>query len=154
MLTCLEEKRKEVFTHMTSNEEYLRDILSKKSLRVTQPRLDILEVLKRNHKPLTIAEIHNKLGKSKIDQATVYRAMDAFLKKRIVASFDFKDNFTRFEMIVDRDHHHHVICKKCGKVENIEECFSHEIESDLKKKGYTEITHYMEFFGICSNCKK
>ncbi|HLT23604.1 MAG TPA: Fur family transcriptional regulator [Ignavibacteria bacterium] len=131
----------------------LKEILSEKSLRITQPRLEILKVLKKNHKPLTIAEIQEKLGDSSIDQATVYRTMDAFLKKRIVASYDFKDNFTRFEMIVDRDHHHHVICKKCGRVENIEECFSHEIEDDLKKKGYSEVTHYMEFFGICEKCK-
>lgn len=131
----------------------LKDILSKKSLRITQPRLEILKVLKDCHKPVTISEMQKKLGKNKIDQATLYRTMDSFLEKRIVATYDFKDNFTRYEMIVDRDHHHHVVCKKCGKVENIEDCFSHEIEKDLKKKGYKEITHYMEFFGICEKCK-
>jgi len=141
---------------MTKNDE-LKDILSKKSLRITQPRLEILKVLKDCHKPVTISEMQkklgNKLGEKKIDQATIYRTMDSFLKKRIVATYDFKDNFTRYEMIVDRDHHHHVVCKKCGKVENIEDCFSNEIEKDLKKKGYEEITHYMEFFGICEKCK-
>ena len=146
-----DEKQNGDFIPMISKEEELKDILSKNSLRITQPRLDILKVLKKNHKPLTIAEIQTKLEDS-IDQATVYRTMDSFLKKRIVASYDFKDNFTRYEMIVDRDHHHHVICKKCGRVENIEECFSHEIEDDLKKKGYKEVTHYMEFFGICEKC--
>ncbi len=137
---------------MTKNDE-LKDILSKKSLRITQPRLEILKVLKDCHKPVTISEMQDKLGKKKIDQATIYRTMDSFLEKRIVATYDFKDNFTRYEMIVDRDHHHHVVCKKCGKVENIEDCFSNEIEKDLKKKGYKEITHYMEFFGICEKCK-
>jgi Fur family transcriptional regulator, ferric uptake regulator len=151
MLTYLEERQKGDFIPMTSKEEDLKEILTKNSLRITQPRLDILKVLKKNHKPLTIAEIQEKL-EDPIDQATVYRTMDSFLKKRIVASYDFKDNFTRYEMIVDRDHHHHVICKKCGRVENIEECFSHEIEDDLKKKGYKEVTHYMEFFGICEKC--
>jgi Fur family ferric uptake transcriptional regulator len=140
---------------MSKNDE-LKDILSKKSLRVTQPRLEILKVLKDCHKPVTISEMQKKLGKKlgekKIDQATIYRTMDSFLEKRIVATYDFKDNFTRYEMIVDRDHHHHVVCKKCGKVENIEDCFSNEIEKDLKKKGYKEITHYMEFFGICEKC--
>lgn len=136
---------------MTKNDE-LKDILSKKSLRITQPRLEILKVLKDCHKPVTISEMQDKLGKKKIDQATIYRTMDSFLEKRIVATYDFKDNFTRYEMIVDRDHHHHVVCKKCGKVENIEDCFSNEIEKDLKKKGYKEITHYMEFFGICEKC--
>ena len=138
---------------MRKNESYLKDILSKKSLRITQPRLEILKVLKECHEPVTISEIQDKLGKTKIDQATIYRTMDSFLDKRIVATYDFKDNFTRYELIVDRGHHHHVVCKKCGKVENIEDCFSDEIEKDLKKKGYSEITHYMEFFGICENCK-
>jgi Fe2+ or Zn2+ uptake regulation protein len=138
---------------MNKENDELKDILSKKSLRVTQPRLEILKVLKDCHKPVTISEMQDKLGKTKMDQATIYRTMDSFLKKRIVATYDFKDNFTRYEMIVDRDHHHHVVCKKCGKVENIEDCFSNEIEKDLKKKGYKEITHYMEFFGICKKCK-
>ena len=137
---------------MSKNDE-LKDILSNKSLRITQPRLEILKVLKDCHKPVTIAEMQDKLGETKIDQATVYRTMDSFLKKKIVATYDFKDNFTRYELTVDRDHHHHVVCKKCGRVENIEDCFSDEIEKDLKKKGYKEITHYMEFFGICENCK-
>ena len=136
-----------------SNESYLRDILSKKSLRITQPRLEILRVLKKCHKPVTIAEVQDILGKTKIDQATIYRTMDSFLEKKIVATYDFKDNFTRYELTVDREHHHHVVCRKCGKVENIEDCFSDEIEKDLKKKGYKDITHYMEFFGICENCK-
>lgn len=134
--------------------EEFKLILSSLSQRITEPRLDILGILKENHNPLTISEIHNKLKNKKTDLATVYRTINLFAELRVVNEIDFKDEFKRYELIYDRHHHHHIVCRKCKNVENVETCVLDELENLLKKKGYSEITHSLEFFGICRSCRQ
>jgi Fe2+ or Zn2+ uptake regulation protein len=50
-----------------------------------------------------------------------------------------------------KDHHHHIVCIKCGKVDTITECAI----TDIKKiKGYRIVSHYMQVNGICENCSQ
>ena len=134
--------------------EEFKLILSSLSQRITEPRLDILGILKENHNPLTISEIHSKLKNKKTDLATVYRTINLFAELRVVNEIDFKDEFKRYELIYDRHHHHHIVCRKCKNVENVETCVLDDLENLLKKKGYSEITHSLEFFGICRSCRQ
>ncbi len=130
-----------------------RSILNSHSLKVTKPRIEIMKILKSNHKPLTISEISGKLTNKKTDLVTVYRTMNLFEELGIVNQIDFKDEFKRYELIYDRHHHHHIVCRKCRKVENVETCLLDGFEKLLLKTGYSEITHSLEFFGICGSCK-
>ncbi|HEX2786740.1 MAG TPA: transcriptional repressor [Ignavibacteria bacterium] len=130
----------------------LLEVLCTHSLRVTSPRVEILQILRANHNPLTISEIHSKIKSKGTDLATVYRTINSFLKFNIVNEVDFKDEFKRYELIFDRHHHHHVVCKVCKKVENVDFCVGNNIEKDLKKRGYKNISHSLEFFGICQDC--
>lgn len=168
MLICLEEKqeRASIIMQKTFNmekstdekniidfeEEEFKVILNSRSQRITSPRLEILRILKSNHIPLTISEIHDKLSSKKIDLATVYRTLKLFSELKIVNEIDFKDEFKRYELVYDRHHHHHIVCRKCKSVENVETCILDELEKLLSKKGYKDITHSLEFFGICKNC--
>jgi len=136
------------------NEEEFKVILNSRSQRITNPRLEILGTLKLNHDPLTISEIHRKLKNKKTDLATVYRTINLFTELGIVYEIDFKDEFKRYELIYDRHHHHHIVCKKCKKVENVEACVLEDLEKLLIRKGYTEISHSLEFFGVCEKCKQ
>lgn len=133
--------------------EEFKIILNSRSQRITAPRLEILGILKSNHNPLTISEIHTKLKNKKIDLATVYRTINLFTELNIVYEIDFKDEFKRYELVYDRHHHHHIVCRKCKRVENVEACVLEELEKLLNKKGYTEISHSLEFFGVCENCR-
>jgi len=135
------------------SEEEFKVILNSRSQRITAPRLQILSILKANHKPLTISEIHNKIRNKKTDLATVYRTINLFTNHNIVHEIDFKDEFKRYELVYDRHHHHHIVCKKCKNVENVEACILEELEKLLIKKGYTEISHSLEFFGVCEKCR-
>lgn len=136
------------------NEEEFKVILNSRSQRITNPRLEILSALKQNHDPLTISEIHTKLKNKKTDLATVYRTIKLFAELGIVNEIDFKDEFKRYELVYDRHHHHHIVCRKCKKVENVEACVLEDLEIFLNKKGYTDISHSLEFFGVCAKCKQ
>lgn len=146
-------KKTQVKKKYDADTEEFRIILNAHSQKITKPRLEIMKILKSNHKPLTISEISGKLSDDSIDLATVYRTMNLLEELNIVSLIDFKDEFKRYELIYDRHHHHHIVCKKCKKVENVETCILDNIEKFLTKKGYTEITHSLEFFGICGDCR-
>lgn len=134
--------------------EEFKLILNSHSQKITTPRLDILRILKSNHKPLTISEIHNSIKNKKTDLATVYRTINLFAELGIVNEIDFKDDFKRYELVYDRHHHHHIVCRKCKSVENVEACVLDELEKFLFKKGYTNISHSLEFFGLCGKCSR
>lgn len=134
--------------------EEFKLILDSRSQRITAPRLEILSILKENHDPITISELHKKIKNKKIDLATVYRTINLFAELNIVSEIDFKDEFKRYELVYDRHHHHHIVCKKCKRIENVETCVLEELEKLLNIKGYTEISHSLEFFGVCENCKR
>lgn len=133
--------------------EEFKILLNSRSQKITSPRLEILSTLKSNHDPLTISEIHGKLKNKKTDLATVYRTVNLFAELGIVNEIDFKDEFKRYELVFDRHHHHHVVCRKCKRVEDVETCVVEELEKLLNKKGYTELSHSLEFFGVCEKCK-
>ncbi len=133
--------------------EEFKLILSSHSQRITAPRLEILSILKSSKNPLTISEIHSQMKSSKTDLATVYRTLNLFAELKIVSEIDFKDDFMRYELIFDRHHHHHVVCRTCGRIENVETCILGELERMLAQKGYTDLSHSLEFFGICEKCR-
>jgi Fe2+ or Zn2+ uptake regulation protein len=98
-------------------------------------------------------QIHDKIKTKKIDLATVYRTINLFAALNIVSEIDFKDEFKRYELVYDRHHHHHIVCRKCKRIENVEACILEDLEKLLNRKGYTEISHSLEFFGVCENCR-
>jgi len=128
-------------------------LLQESSLNVTRPRKLILSFLMGDHGPFTIEEIHQGLGAQACDLATVYRCMGQFEKEGLVERRYFGDDVFRYEIKDDRHHHHHVICRKCKKASKMDYCFISEIEKMIRDQGYTEVTHTLEFFGVCPDCK-
>ena len=119
--------------------------LKEHKLKATKSRLALLEVLNKNETPLTAEEIHQKLSS---DQATVYRALKEFQEADIVRQIDFQHGHAHYELVRPQDHHHHVICKKCEKVEDIQ-----ELQLTIPKlKNFKIINHSLEFYGICKTC--
>ena len=123
--------------------------------RITGPRQDILDALSTNEHPRTIREIHAALP-SPCDLATVYRAMHLLEELKLVKRFDFGDGTARYELICgdNNAHHHHLICHKCDRVVEIDECFPSELERKIaRRNGFTALTHKLEFFDLCPECQ-
>ena len=144
--------------HPHSHEHDLIDLRAKlrgKDRRITKPREEILELLGKEDHPVTAKFIHEKLSGT-CDLVTVYRSLKLLESMSLVKRFNFGDNTTRFELIssTDHGHHHHLICKACRTVVEIDECFDPSMESKIAKKhGFHNVTHELEFFGICSSCQ-
>ena len=126
------------------------------SYKATPGRVAILAVLEKNRRPLSVPDIHKEL-KSKVDQVTIYRTLETFAESGIVRKIDLQHSHTHYEIVLGHDHHHHIVCKKCGKVEDIELYKIETFEKDALKKSKLFSTiknHSLEFFGICNACAK
>jgi Fur family ferric uptake transcriptional regulator len=134
----------------------LTEQLRRKSRRVTGPRQAILEILRRHPHPMSSKEIFAALPKGEGDLATVYRSLHLLEEMQMVKRFDLGGGVARFELLAagDDGHHHHLVCTRCAKVVEIEECFTTEFEEKIAaNNGFKSITHKLEFFGVCPRCQ-
>jgi len=123
-------------------------------LKITSTRLGLLDVLKHAKKPLSIKEIARGLGKQGADLVTLYRNVESLENLGAVKQINLKGRQSYFELSRGQ-HHHHLICMRCGKIEDIQIKEINLNGAFLKKHGFAKITdHSMEFFGLCANCGK
>ena len=104
---------------------------------------------------MTNKEVYAALGEG-CDLATIYRSMHMLEGMGMVKRYDFGDGIARFELVAEGedDHHHHLICRECSKIVEIDECFPSEFEAQIAAaSGYREVSHKLEFFGVCPTCR-
>ena len=124
------------------------------SLKKTPARSAITEFLSSSDSPVDVAEIIESLRIKKLNtnKVTVYRIIEFMHKNGIVDRLEFGEGKYRYEL--QKNHHHHLICQKCGDVKDVEGNYIEEIENEIKsKKGFLVKSHSLEFFGLCKNCQ-
>ena len=126
-------------------------------LKVTLPRVKILEILERsNPRHISAEDMYKALLESgeDIGLATVYRVLTQFETAGLVTRHHFEGGHSVFELN-QGVHHDHILCVKCGRVDEFVDA---EIESRQKKiasaKGYEMTDHSLYIYGICSSCRK
>jgi Fur family ferric uptake transcriptional regulator len=124
-------------------------------LRITQPRIAILETMLRFGQPASIEQIHNDLADSSCDLVTVYRCLAVFEELGLVRRSFFHNGTSLYEINLSATSRYHVICKASNRVEEIDPATAAElremvqkIEDTLKARGYSDVSHMVEFFGV------
>ena len=128
--------------------------LKSAGLRITQPRVAILEALIRRNAPASIEQLHRDLASDACDLVTVYRCLAVFEELGLVRRCFFHNGAGLYEINLDDSHHYHIVCKSCGKVERIDAALTDPTERMLRERGYDQVTHLVEFFGVCPDCRK
>ncbi len=133
--------------------------------RMTIPRKVILDVLKNTAKHLSAEEVFLKVHKicPTIGLTTIYRNLEILVRGGVLSKFDFGDGRSRYEFSHGTDkagHHHHLVCKGCGRVINYSDFMTEEVaflrktEKDFAKKYKFKITdHLIRFYGLCEKCR-
>lgn len=123
--------------------------------RDTTARKAIVKILQNSNEPKTVKEIIHLLQERAIDvdRTTVFRVMNAFTNRGIVKKLEFGEGNFRYELI-SLPHHYHIVCTKCGTIQDVEGCDVDEIEKKTAQKYNFNITHHrLDFFGLCENCQ-
>jgi len=129
--------------------------LKSAGLRITQPRLTILAALSKYRQPTSIEQLHGELGSDACDLVTVYRCMAAFQEIGLVRRAFFHNGTALYEINLGQPTRYHVVCKTTNRVEELDPDTSAElnrtlqqIEEKLRARGYTDLNHIVEFFGV------
>lgn len=127
-------------------------------LKVTLPRVKILEILETQteDKHLSAEKVYKILlaEGEEIGLATVYRVLTQFEAAGLVTRHHFEGGNSIFELS-QGPHHDHIVCLKCGKVDEFTDKVieKHQLEM-AEKLGYELTDHSLCLYGICSQCKK
>ena len=126
--------------------------LRKAGLKVTLPRLKILEILERGAtRHLSAEEIYRQLivSAEDIGLATVYRVLTQFEAAGLVTRHHFEDGMAVFELNQGA-HHDHIVCMDCGHVEEFVDS-AIEIRQDeiATRSGFKISEHSLILYGRC-----
>jgi Fe2+ or Zn2+ uptake regulation protein len=136
------------------NKEYFASLLRTGGYKATPGRIALLHTLFSSKKPLSIKEIVRELASSKVDQATVYRILSILEDLGVVRQVNLRHGHADYEF-VDANDHHHLVCVKCKRVEDIPGCDPEQVGRQVlaQAKSFSRITqHSFEFFGVCKSC--
>ncbi len=127
-------------------------MLRRKGYRITRQRRRILDALDTH--PQSIEELHAilKLRGEAVDRATLYRTLSCLTDLGVVTKTQFRDNTAKFELHPEGDHHHHLVCDRCGMVEDVILNESAILKSIVNNTGFRILSHSLEFFGLCGKC--
>jgi Fur family ferric uptake transcriptional regulator len=125
------------------------------NFKLTNQRAIILDYLKENYNHPSVKEIFifvkNKLPR--ISKKTVYSNLQFLCDKDLIMEVKVK-GVQRYEPKLDP--HHHLICRKCGKIIDFksEELLSHAMKVGKNIKDFDVEFSNINFYGICKKCKE
>jgi Fur family transcriptional regulator, ferric uptake regulator len=128
--------------------------LRRRGRRSGVARTAVVELLARQDCCLTAQEIYDELrgGGRPVALASIYRALDQLSSDGFLQKIELGAGTTRYEPVRE-DHHHHLVCDRCGKVEAFAderlERALHRVEDET---GYRVATHDVVLRGACSDC--
>ncbi|MDH5423770.1 MAG: ferric iron uptake transcriptional regulator [Gammaproteobacteria bacterium] len=129
--------------------------LKKAGLKVTMPRVKILEMLEnsntRHHTAEDIYKALLDMGEE-VGLATVYRVLTQFESASLVTRHHFESGQAVFELN-QGNHHDHLVCVKCGRVDEFyDEIIEQQQMKIAKEKGYAITDHNLIIYGTCAKC--
>ena len=98
-------------------------------------------------------EIRGQGGR--IGIASVYRALEQLVELGLVQRVELGDGIARFEPShADGDHHHHLVCDDCGKVEPFSDPgLEQALEQAASRLAYDMQGHEVVLHGHCDHCR-
>jgi Fur family transcriptional regulator, ferric uptake regulator len=128
--------------------------MQKESFKLTNQRVIIFDYLKDNYSHPSVEEVYkyvlDKLPR--ISKKTVYNTIQLLCKKGSIQEVMVK-GVQRFEPRLNP--HHHLICKGCGKIIDIEseDLLSHAMKVGEKIEDFYVESSSVNFYGFCKKCK-
>jgi Fur family ferric uptake transcriptional regulator len=124
--------------------------------RFTPQREALVAVLERASTPMSTAEIvEARTG----PQSSVYRNLSVLEHAGVVRRVVTEGEFARYELTEElTEHHHHLICSNCGKVEdvtippNLESTMDRTVDRLARRSGFAKVRHRLDLIGTCRAC--
>lgn len=131
------------------------EALREKGYRLTPQRSLILDILHHANKHITAEEILNEVRARypKVNKSTVYRTLELLERLGLVDETDLGGDRLCYHH-VEKGHHHHLVCRKCGRVFDVEEEIIDPLKKSLiEKYGFVPDIRHLAIHGYCLTCR-
>jgi Fur family ferric uptake transcriptional regulator len=128
--------------------------LKEKGHRLTPQRGLILDIIHKSHAHLSAEDIFTQVQSrvSGVDKSTVYRTLDLLEELGCVVKSQLGERFIYHHM--EEGHHHHLICRTCGKGINCDEDLLLLVKKALiEQYGFQADFKHMVIKGLCAVCR-
>lgn len=139
---------------MTTRVQHALDQLKSNGVRITPQRHAILAYLMESMSHPTADEIYRSLEPRfpNMSVATVYNNLKMLIEAGMVQELSYGDNSSRFD--ADVSNHYHIVCEKCGKIEDFMYPSLEDVERTAEEvTGFEIHGHRLELHGICRHCR-
>ena len=120
--------------------------------RVTPSRRAVLAAVLQQQGHFSVDDLlHRCRGAGR---ATVFRTVRLLTELGVVCRVLLDDGSLHYRVSERAQHHHHLVCTRCGGVRDLEECAVGDLMRELSKiTGYEIEGHWLEFYGHCGSCR-
>jgi Fe2+ or Zn2+ uptake regulation protein len=119
--------------------------------RNTWQRAAILQAISQAACHVTAEEIRDRLRRTRpIGLATVYRALDAFVRDGVLEPAHVGDGKVRYGLT--SKHHDHLVCLSCGAWKALKTCVVPRLPRRIAS-GFKVTGHQVELYGYCAQCQ-
>jgi Fur family ferric uptake transcriptional regulator len=133
-------------------ESMFRSFMKAEGLRCTSERIDVLREIYRSDTHLDADGIYVRLREkgTGISRATVYHTLDLLFRLNLVTRIDLGHHHTHYEKALGVANHLHIVCQRCGKVEEAASSqLAEMVEKLCSSQGFTLGSFSLQVFGEC-----
>jgi len=126
--------------------------LEARGYRVTPPRRAVLAAILQQQGHFSVDDLlHRCRGAGR---ATVFRTIRLLTELGVVCRVLLDDGSLHYRLSQRSQHHHHLVCTGCGKVQDLDDCAVGDLVRELAgSSGYDIEGHWLEFYGHCATCR-
>ena len=131
------------------------DRLTAGGRRLTRQRVVVAEALARASRAVSAQELHEQLRPKhpRLGLATVYRALEAQVEDGMASRLERTGHVSAY-VACDPEHHHHVVCTRCQRVEDLAEDIVQPTLRAVRRRHDFAVEHAtLDFYGLCASCR-
>jgi Fur family transcriptional regulator, ferric uptake regulator len=134
----------------------VRTRLAEGGRRRTEQRVIVAEALASAKRALSAQELYERVRVAHpgIGRATVYRALEAQVEDGMASRFE-RDGHISAYIACDPEHHHHLVCTSCQRVEDVAEDVVAPMLASVGRRHDFQVDHAaLDFYGLCPSCRR
>jgi Fur family ferric uptake transcriptional regulator len=143
--------------NLTEIKREFTKFLKRKNMKVTQSRLDLIDLIADYGKHFEVEELVNWIAmqtERSVSRSTIYRTIKLLQEFGVIKEVIKHNNRTIYEFVAGKAHHDHLVCIECGKIiEFVNEDIEKLQDEVCDQYDFNPLHHRLEIFGICADCR-
>lgn len=134
----------------------MTDALSLRGYRMTPQRMMIVAAIENAENHISAEDIFKQVTAKypNVNISTVYRTLELLENLGLVTKTEMGIGCIVYHPL-EKGHHHHLICRECGNIINLDESVLNPLqESLLRDYQFTADLHHLGIMGLCAGCKQ